>query len=345
MMRLQSKLVLSAFACACASDPTVVSPTESRSDGDAAVGEGDGDTGDGDTGDGDKGDGDQGEGDGPGSERESCEQDIDVVFVVDVSGSMVPALSKLLAEVGKVDDALEAKDLPSPPHYGLVTFVDDVVVMNSGAPYANIDALKAAVNAEVQATQLNPARQATGALEPNLSWPENSLDALYAAATKFKWRDAESTHRTIIHITDASFWEWKAVSSAKGDPMKLEPAGGCPVGAGVFDTACTLVSSKHSYDETIDALRAAKIWANTFAARTGGPPAATPAPASHGTFRGVDVNVGIGFHESYGDKPSIAKSSGGLSWDVDEVYDGKISLATPINEAIAATQCMEYPIF
>jgi hypothetical protein len=320
-----------------------VGSPQSRSQGDAAAGDGDGDVSDGDADTGD-GDGDNGDGDDSGNGA-SCEQDIDVVFVVDVSGSMVPALSKLLAEVGKVDEALEAKELPSPPHYGLVTFVDDVVVMNGGAPYADIDALKAAVNTEVQATQINPARQATGALEPNLSWPENSLDALYAAATRFEWRDAESTHRTIIHITDASFWDLKAVSSAAGDPMQLEPPGGCSAGVGGLVNLCTMVSSKHSYDETIEALRAAKIGANTFAARTGGPPSVTPAPASHGTFRGVDVNVGIGFHEPYAGKPSIAESSGGLSWDVDDVYDGKLSLATPINEAIASTQCMAYPIF
>jgi hypothetical protein len=29
---------------------------------------------------------------------------------------------------------------------------------------------------------------------------------------------------------------------------------------------------------------------------------------------------------------------------VDEVDGGEISLATPINEAIAATQCMDYPL-
>lgn len=341
-MRLRSQLVLSAFACACSSEPTVVDPADGPVGGDDV---GDGDRGDGDTGDGDSGDGDSGDGDGTDTGGPSCEQDIDVVFVVDVSGSMVPALSKLLAEVGKVNDALEAKKLPSKPHYGLVTFVDDVVVANGGNPYPDIDALKTAVNLEVQTTQINPARQAGGALEPNLSWPENSLDALYAAATMFKWRDADSTHRTIIHITDASFWDLKAVSSAKGDPMMLEPPGGCSVAAMPLTGVCTMVSSKHSYDETIAALQSAKIWANTFAARTGGPPSATPAPASHGTFRGVDVDVGIGFHEPYNGKPSIAKSSGGLAWDVDEVYDGKISLATPINEAIAATQCMDYPLF
>jgi hypothetical protein len=104
-----------------------------------------------------------------------------------------------------------------------------------------------------------------------------------------------------------------------------------------------MVHSAHGYADTITALRDASIWVNTFAAKTGGPPGLTPAPASHGAFRGVDVNVGIGFFEPYVGTPSIAASTGGLAWDLDEVYDGVISLATPINQAITQAQCMEYP--
>lgn len=39
----------------------------------------------------------------------------------------------------------------------------------------------------------------------------------------------------------------------------------------------------------------------------------------------------------------IANSTGGLSWNIDDVFDGAISPATPINDAIADAQCMEYP--
>ena len=38
--------------------------------------------------------------------EDECVEDIDVVFVLDVSGSMLPALAKLEAEVGRVDAAL-----------------------------------------------------------------------------------------------------------------------------------------------------------------------------------------------------------------------------------------------
>lgn len=340
MTSLRIPLALSVLACACASETPPAFPSRMPPGSDAGGPGGDGD-GDGD----ERGGDEQGDGDSTGGPNDDCSKDIDVVFVIDVSGSMVPALSKLVEEVGRVHEVLVEKDLPSPPRYGLVAFVDDVAVQNGGQPYADIDALIAAVNAEVTATTLTPWRQLTNPFELNLSWPENSLDALHAAAGQFAWRDAETTHRTIIHITDASFWELEKVSSAAGDPLKLEPPGGCSIQEAGIGGVCTMVSSQHTYDETIEALRAAKIWTNTFAAKTGGPPTAMPAPTSHGIFRGIEVNVGIGFHEDYDGKPSIAESSGGLAWDVDEVYDGTLSLATPITEAIERTQCMSYPIY
>jgi hypothetical protein len=42
--------------------------------------------------------------------------------------------------------------------------------------------------------------------------------------------------------------------------------------------------------------------------------------------------------------PSIPMATGGFSWDIDDVYDGKISLATPINMSIEAHQCAVYPL-
>lgn len=347
MTSLRMSLALLALAGACASEtPSVAPGGGGRPDGDSGPG-GDGDVDPG-FGDGDSGDGDSGDW------EENCEKDVDVVFVVDVSGTMGPALSKIVDEVGKVHEALLNRGLPSEPRYGLVTFVDDVLVQNGGQPYTDVDALIQAVSLEVAASAAGW-RQATDPItNPNASWPENSLDALYAAAKEFPWRDAEATHRTIIHVTDASFWDGTNVSSRAGDPENLEPPGGCSfLGAMaplqlLVDLAggtCRLVSSQHSYDETIEALRSEQIWTNTFAAKTGGPPTGQPVPASHGIFRGTQVNVGIGFHEPYDGKPSIAESTGGLAWDLDEVYDGKISLATPIIEAIERTQCMSYPIY
>ena len=40
---------------------------------------------------------------------------------------------------------------------------------------------------------------------------------------------------------------------------------------------------------------------------------------------------------------SIAVSTGGLAWDINEVFDGIISLADPINPSIAERHRVEYP--
>jgi hypothetical protein len=261
--------------------------------------------------------------------EDSCNQDVDIVFVLDVSGSMIPPLTKLANEASLVDDALKAKALPSPPHYGLVVFVDDVQVMNGGMTYESVDALKAELANQISMTNASPPRQLDGTPN-NLTWPENSLDALYAAATQFQWRPAASTLRTIILITDASFWDLTAPSS--GSDTEANP--------GLFPEQ----ASMHGYDETIDALRSQMIWTNTFTAKTGGPPDGMTSPPSHGDYRGTSVDVGIGFFEPYMGKPSIADATGGFAWDIDEVFDGKISLATPINQSIEVHECAEYPV-
>jgi hypothetical protein len=258
-----------------------------------------------------------------------CNQDVDIVFVLDVSGSMGPPLTTLEREVGLVDMALQTKLLPSPPHYGLVLFVDDWKTMNNGAPYATLDALKAELANQIMLTSNDSSRQVTPGGVPNFSWPENSLDALFAAAREFQWRPPATTLRTIIHITDASFWDLTVTSSGA---MSEAPLPGLDTG------------SMHGYQETIDALRAQKIWVNTFSAHTGGPPDGMTAPASHGTFRGISVDVGIGFFEPYAGKPTIAMSTGGFAWDIDDVFDGKLSLAAPINMSIEVHQCAVYPL-
>jgi hypothetical protein len=257
----------------------------------------------------------------------SCNQDVDVVFVLDVSGSMTPSLTKLVAEVGKVDQALQTKNLPSPPHYGLVIFVDDLMVMNGGMPYANIEALKTEVMSQSDMTANSTGREVNG--DPtNLTWPENLLDGLYAAATQYKWRPAEHTLRTIFAITDASFWDGTNPSSGADSEAPIPG----------LDHM-----SMHSYTDTIAALRMQQIWVNTFAAKTGGPPDGMQAPASHGSLRGISVDVGIGFFEPYKGQKPIAEATGGMAWDLDDVYDGKISLGDPIQMAIEVRQCAKYP--
>jgi hypothetical protein len=258
----------------------------------------------------------------------ACNQDVDIVFVLDVSGSMIPPLSTLEREVDMVDAALVAKSLPSHQHYGLVVFVDQVQVMNGGMPYLDVEAVKSELRSQIQMTNDNPSRQLDGTPD-NVTWPENSLDALYAAATQFQWRPAADTLRTVILITDASFWDLMAPSSGADSEQN-----------GVFPDQVSM----HGYDDTITAVRQQMIWVNTFAAKTGGPPDGMTSPPSHGDFRGTSVDVGVGFFEPYKGMPSIAEATGGFAWDIDEVYDGKISLATPINQSIEVHACEQYPL-
>lgn len=261
-----------------------------------------------------------------GAVTDSCNQDVDLVYVLDVSGSMIPPLTNLLNEAYLVDEALGNKELPSPQRYGLVLFVDNVMVTNGGMPYEHIDALLAELEAQIALTNIDPGRQLNGQMG-NLTWPENSLDALYAAATEFQWRPAETTLRSIILLTDASFWDLTVSSSGHDSEVNLL----FPQHAG-----------SHGYDETIEKLREQMIWVNTFAAKTGGPPDGMVSPPSHGEWRGTSVNVGVGFFEPYAERPSIAESTGGFAWDIDEIYDGAISLANPINESIEVQECAVY---
>ncbi len=132
----------------------------------------------------------------------ACGEDVDVVFVMDVSSSMDELLDKLADEILVVDRALAELALPSPPNYGLVVFVDDVLLVADGEPFTDALLLN----------QQFVSWSAHGALglqihtgQENLDQEENSLDALYAAATEFRWRPAESTARLVIHATNGGF--------------------------------------------------------------------------------------------------------------------------------------------
>jgi hypothetical protein len=264
----------------------------------------------------------------------SCNQDVDVVFSLDVSGSMTPSLTKLAAEIGAVDAALKTKNLPSPPHYGLVLFCDDFKVMNMGQPYTDIEAVKTEVTKQATLAMGDAGRQVDPNTDSNDTWPENSLDSLHAAATEFAWRPDDKTLRIIFHITDASFWDGAAPSSGAMSEQQNTFFGM------LVDTP---VESMHSYAQTIAALQMAHVWVNTFAAKTGGPPDGRMAPPSHGGSRGISVNVGVGFFEPYMAMKSIPDVTGGSAWDLDEVYDGKVSLGQPILTSIEARQCARYP--
>lgn len=172
---------------------------------------------------------------------DGCDQDVDIVFVMDVSTTMGPFLDQLATEIIFVDEALDALDLPGEPHYGLVVFVDDAALLNAGAPYESVALLQQDFNEWSTFTSSN---QQVGGGNLNTTWPENSLDALHLAATGFQWRPAETTLRLIIHTTDDTFWD--GPTTANG------------------------VEIQHGYAETVMALQERQIRDFSFAGTIGG---------------------------------------------------------------------------
>jgi hypothetical protein len=214
--------------------------TDAPGDGDGDTGDGDGDTGDGD-GDPIKLDTLPDETADDGIDPEECLEDVDIVFVMDVSTTMGPFFDKLENEISAVHDALSAYDLPNPPHYGLVVFVDDFKLINAGVPYTDINTLKADFAYWNNFTASN---QQTSGAGFNSTWTENSLDALFSAAVGFQWRPKADTLRMIIHTTDDTFWN------------------GPTLGNGI--------NILHNYPDTVDILQANEIRMFTFADFIGG---------------------------------------------------------------------------
>lgn len=178
------------------------------------------------------------------TEGDLCMQKIDVVFSMDVSTSMIGVLQKLENEILTVDDKLKSLSVVPDVSYGLVVFVDDTKIINNGAPYADVQALKADFNYWWNFTQTNSQVNGGGS---NGDWPENSIDALFLAAGAFQWRPVEDTLRIVIHCTDDTFGDKGASLSG--------------------------VQVQHSYDETVAALQAKQVRVFVFADQdaTGGP--------------------------------------------------------------------------
>jgi hypothetical protein len=220
--------------------------TSNNNDSQPGDGDGDGDPGDGDP----PGDGD---GDGPkldtlseesaddGPDPEDCIQDVDIVFVMDVSTTMGPFFDKLELEIEAVDDALAAYDLPNPPHYGLAVFVDDFLLVNAGTPYTDVNELRADF---AQWNNFTATNQQVNGGGFNSTWTENSMDPLFAAAGGFQWRPIDDTLRVIIHTTDDTFWN------------------GPTIGNGV--------NILHNYGEVVDSLQQRHIRMFAFADYIGG---------------------------------------------------------------------------
>jgi hypothetical protein len=231
-------------------------------------------------------------------ERQPKEQ-FDVVFVVDVSTTMGFMVDKVEQGIVEVDATL--RGLGKDPRYGLVVFVDDVELANGGAAFTSVKELQAELRRWRIFTSSN--RQIHSP-EANLDWPENSLDALHLAASGFAWRPASTTARLIVHATDDDFGEAPAIQSGQ--------------------------AVKHTYKETLDALRAQEIRVSTFAAKLGG------------QCECLDVKPGL--LDSFGALPSLPDATGGAAFDIDEVAAGRLSLAAAVQATLSDAICRSYPL-
>jgi hypothetical protein len=228
-----------------------------------------------------------------------CEQDIDVVFVMDVSTTMGPFLDTLADQMLVVDQAIAALDLPSPPQYGLVVFVDDFALLGKGQPYADAAALQADFQMWSDFTASNSQVSGTGT---NSTWPENSLDALYAAATAYAWRPAESTLRIVIHTTDDTFTE--GPSSVNG------------------------IDVLRDYPSAVEALQDQQIRVFSFTADIGG------------NCNCEDVSPG--WSTPYQGQTPIPEATDGARFDIDQVLGGTLDLSEAINTSIEGAVCDPY---
>ncbi|HUT78970.1 MAG TPA: vWA domain-containing protein, partial [Polyangia bacterium] len=211
-----------------------------------------------------------------------CYEQLDIVFVLDVSTSMSGYLSTLENEIGLVWNA--ALELDDEPHFGLVVFVDDVLTANSGQTYASTSAIQADFHDWYIHTSSN---QQTQSMASNSDWPENTLDALHAAATDYDWRPKDITLRVVIHATDDTFREYPA-SFTSG------------------------IQAQTTYPEVVQALQEQEIRVASFAAHLGGP------------LGNADVEPG--FFTDYGGQGAIPPSTSGQVFDIHEV-GSTISLA------------------
>lgn len=229
----------------------------------------------------------------------TCARMIDLVLVLDVSGSMDAELALLRDQSEALVTELRALD-PS-VRISMVVFVDDALAVEACAPFADANALRDALEARRMDTSRNTSPGGT----LNVDCPENSLDALTLAATTCPWREAAA--HLVLHVTDDTFAERPAVLSG-------------PFGGGV------LVQS--TYAETSAALNRAFVEVL----------ALTRQGEGEDCGAGRSADVGQGFHTAYLGQTSLPERTSGIALDLDAWRGGSLDLVGEISR-IAEDAC------
>jgi len=231
-----------------------------------------------------------------------CVQDLDIVFVLDVSTSMTPILGAL--RDGIADVWSHAQTMSPDPQFGLVVFVDDVRVTIDGSPWGTVAALQGEFDHWRGFCSSNDEPGGSGGF--NTDCPENTLDALWAAATSFPWRP--DSLRVIILATDDTFVEYP----------------------GTLGSARIVV--ERFYGEVLDELRAREI---RLAAFTADDSANCSIPPVH--------DCTFGFSAPWHDgRSSLPEATGGARYDIQRVRAGSLSMTEAINGFVLDEYCTPY---
>src|SRR5690606_4598625 len=136
----------------------------------------------------------------------------------------------------------------------------------------------------------------------NTDCPENSLDALWIAATSCPWRPGAT--KVVIHVTDDTFLE---------RPARLSGA----------------ISVQTTYAEVAAALVSRELRVGVFA---------VPGAGEY-CGAGTSADVGRGFHAPYMGMPSLPEQTGGRAYDLRQVRSGTLDMAAAIRDMIEDEYC------
>ncbi len=268
---------------------------------------------------------------------EACIENVDVVFVLDISSSMSFVLTQLQADIGGVVEAAKALG-SAEPHFGLVAFADNELLdasgtLEGGLVHTDASTLQAAFQHIANTYTLfdrNPGDGPFGPTQQNPICEENANDALHTAATEFPWR-GEATH-VIILATDDTFLErpdnyGDRDGDGQTDKQDFPKEGDYP--------------ADWMMAETVDSLTAAQI--RVFGFTRLAPPAIWD-PMKCGTGRRLPWEaVSDGWSTPYDGQVPIPESTDGDNYDLDAVRDGSLSLAETINQVVIDSNCVPYP--
>lgn len=258
----------------------------------------------------------------PEAGTQKCDEDIDVVLVIDTSTTMKFVLDALEDEFETVVTAANA--LKTGAHFGAVFFQDNGILDTSGEEsggkvhlgYETLRDAFVTMRDEYTANGINPGDGPDGEHDANLLCEENSLDALHIAATEFPWRD--NAVRVIVVVTDDTFLE-------KPDNYAASTANGTPV-SGYGD-----YPAQYTVSETVAALQTARAKVFSFTSATNGCGASRRNAQSNA--------VTFGWSSPYGDNEPFPAQTGGENFDLAEVKQGDLHLAAAINDIVLAARC------